>query len=343
MTTLGLSLGLAPPRSTVSGPPVSSIAPTSGNDRGGTSITITGSGFTGATSAAINGVNITSFLVVNDTTITGVTAAQAFGTRGAKNVTVVNGLTGTLAGGFTVLDGLSTAGCVLWLRADQGVTQVANAVSQWNDQSGTGDANKHVVQATGTAKPTLAAVSATYNNRSTISFDGGDSLIGGAWTASQATPFTIYIVGRQPTPTDGQLFMGDRSSAIGIVRIRNNGGSGGPNGSLHLNNGGADAFTTAGGIDWSAVRVGCITYDTPSSGTATGYVSRYSTTFCTATAAGTSTLTGTAIGSNAAGSGSFLIGEIAEIIIYSGAHNATTRQLIMSNYLGDAYAVSVTA
>ncbi len=74
---------------------VTSISPNSGTTLGGTSITITGTNFTGATGATINGIPITSFVVVNSTTITGVTPASA--SAGAKDV-VVTAPSGTATG-----------------------------------------------------------------------------------------------------------------------------------------------------------------------------------------------------------------------------------------------------
>lgn len=67
---------VAPPGAVV--PVVTSISPTSGSTLGGTPVTITGTGFTGATSASV-GALLTSFVVVNDTTITGVTAVHTAG------------------------------------------------------------------------------------------------------------------------------------------------------------------------------------------------------------------------------------------------------------------------
>ncbi len=61
----------------VSPPTVTSVSPSSGGV--GTSITITGTGFTGATSVTIGGTAATSFNVVNDTTITAVTPAGNVG------------------------------------------------------------------------------------------------------------------------------------------------------------------------------------------------------------------------------------------------------------------------
>jgi uncharacterized protein (TIGR03437 family) len=56
----------------VSTPVFTSLSPQSGPMSGGTTVTITGSGFTGATGVTFAGVNAQSFTVVNDTTITAV-------------------------------------------------------------------------------------------------------------------------------------------------------------------------------------------------------------------------------------------------------------------------------
>ena len=77
----------------VAAPTVTAISPTSGPTAGGTSVTITGTNFTGATAVTIGGTAATSVVVVNATTITAVTPA---GTAGAQNVTVTTpGGTGT--------------------------------------------------------------------------------------------------------------------------------------------------------------------------------------------------------------------------------------------------------
>ena len=63
----------------VQSPTVTAITPTSGTSAGGTAVTITGTGFGGATSATIGGNAVTSFVVVSNTSITAVTAAHAVG------------------------------------------------------------------------------------------------------------------------------------------------------------------------------------------------------------------------------------------------------------------------
>jgi hypothetical protein len=108
---------------------ITSIRPDSGYPAGGTSVTLTGSGFAGATGATVGGVALTSFVVVNDTTITGVTGAHAAG-----DTNVVVG-TGTLTNGFTYLP----AGPTLDLDADTLAFTNGADVTAWADRSGNGN------------------------------------------------------------------------------------------------------------------------------------------------------------------------------------------------------------
>lgn len=73
-----------------------SLSPTFGPSTGGTLVTLTGSGFTGATQVTFDGVDAVSVSVVNDTTMTCLTPAHA---AGPVDVEVVG--VGTLADGFT--------------------------------------------------------------------------------------------------------------------------------------------------------------------------------------------------------------------------------------------------
>ncbi len=61
-------------------PSVTSISPTSGNTGGGTVLTITGSGFTGATAVTFGSAPASTFTVNSDTSITATTPPQAAGT-----------------------------------------------------------------------------------------------------------------------------------------------------------------------------------------------------------------------------------------------------------------------
>ncbi|WP_329038300.1 IPT/TIG domain-containing protein [Streptomyces sp. NBC_01725] len=76
-------------------PVVTSVAPSSGPTGGGTSVTLTGTGFTGATAVTFAGVPATSFVVNSSTQITAVTPA---GSAGAAVVAV------TTSGGTSAPD-----------------------------------------------------------------------------------------------------------------------------------------------------------------------------------------------------------------------------------------------
>lgn len=73
--------------STTPAPVISSFAPASG--LAGTTVTITGTDFTGATTVRFNGINATSFSVVSDTQITAVVPAGA--STGRISVATANG------------------------------------------------------------------------------------------------------------------------------------------------------------------------------------------------------------------------------------------------------------
>jgi hypothetical protein len=78
---------------------ITGVSPNTGPAGGGTEVTITGTGFTGATGVMFGGVAGADFTVVDDSTITVTTPA---GTAGAVDVVVVHpGGDETLTGGFT--------------------------------------------------------------------------------------------------------------------------------------------------------------------------------------------------------------------------------------------------
>jgi hypothetical protein len=81
-------------------PTVSSISPTSGSTAGGTSVTITGTGFLSGATVTIGGVSATAVNVASQTSITATTPAHS---AGSANVVVRNtdGQSGSLTSGFT--------------------------------------------------------------------------------------------------------------------------------------------------------------------------------------------------------------------------------------------------
>jgi hypothetical protein len=82
--------GLTPGSGLPGSPTVTSVTPGTGPTTGGNTVTITGTGFTGATGVTFGGVAATSFMVVNDTTITAVVPSGS--TTGAVSVIVTTGV-----------------------------------------------------------------------------------------------------------------------------------------------------------------------------------------------------------------------------------------------------------
>jgi uncharacterized protein (TIGR03437 family) len=76
----------------VSNPVFTSLSPASGPLAGGTTVTITGSGFTGASVVTFAGVNAQNFTVVNDTTITAVSPVAFEPGLAQVNVTTPGGI-----------------------------------------------------------------------------------------------------------------------------------------------------------------------------------------------------------------------------------------------------------
>lgn len=96
-----------PPYVVVVAPVISGISPSSGSTAGGVPVTITGSGFIGATAATVGGVALTNFQVHDDSTITGVTGAHV---AGAVDVVVTNPAgSNTDAGAFTYANPVVTS------------------------------------------------------------------------------------------------------------------------------------------------------------------------------------------------------------------------------------------
>ena len=81
-------------------PTVTSISPTNGATAGGTSVTITGTGFLTGATVSFGGTAATNVNVVGSTSITATTPAHA---AGAVNVVVTNtdAQAGTLTNGYT--------------------------------------------------------------------------------------------------------------------------------------------------------------------------------------------------------------------------------------------------
>ena len=100
----GQSASLAGAFTYVGGPGLTSVSPTSGPTAGGTTITITGSGFVSGATVRVNGVAATGVTFVSATQLRANTPAAAAGTY-AVQVTNPDGQAGTLSGAYTYRGG----------------------------------------------------------------------------------------------------------------------------------------------------------------------------------------------------------------------------------------------
>ncbi|MEO8541366.1 MAG: IPT/TIG domain-containing protein [bacterium] len=97
------------------GPTITAISPSSGPTTGGTTVTITGTGFTGATAVKFGTIAATSFTVVSDTSITAVSPAQANSVVQISVTTPVGTTADVAADNFTYGTG-STVSFTLYFR-----------------------------------------------------------------------------------------------------------------------------------------------------------------------------------------------------------------------------------
>ena len=119
-------------------PTITGVTPSSGTFNGGTTITLTGTNFTDTSSVKVGGIAVTSFTVVNATTITAVTPAGSAGLQSVSVTTPISTATKSFAFTYVVpapvgvaaSDGASTSQVTVTWNA------VAGAVTGYDIQRG---------------------------------------------------------------------------------------------------------------------------------------------------------------------------------------------------------------
>lgn len=224
------------------------------------------------------------------------------------------------------------ANCRAWYRASLGITDDGSGrASAWADQSGAGDANRNFGQATGGARPVITASSANFNGRQVLTFDGARDMATGTFSATYAQAVTIYMCFRQTAASNYFLF--DDSDGTSRIALLDNAGSP-ASPYVHA---GADLLGTGGDMPINTTHVLCIVANGASSAV---YVSRYNTAAVSGNA-GSNSLQSFKLGARF-NDVNYMHGAVAELIAYSGAHNAATRQTAMQG-IGNMYGVSVVA
>jgi hypothetical protein len=205
-----------------SGPSVTSISPKGGPVEGGTLVTITGSGFTGATSVTFGGTSVTP-TVLNDTTITAISPARPAGTvdvrvvtplgtspntaaddfvyGGGPIITSISPTNGPQAGGNTVtITGTGFTGAT---SVTFGATSLTPTVSSDTSISvvapaGTGTVDIRVVTPVGTS-PNTAADNYTYGSvTTTFTLYFRWTLI--VWTGANGASISAALSGQETPP-----------------------------------------------------------------------------------------------------------------------------------------------
>jgi hypothetical protein len=229
---------------------------------------------------------------------------------------------------------LSISGNVLWLRADKGVTLVSGRVSQWDDQSRTGDANKNVAQATAGKQPLFNASDANLGGRPSFTFSKTrkDRLRSGTWAVSNPSPATWFAVGSLTSrDTGGYTLLTDGIAAAPVrqaLLTSNTTALAAYAGSFLV--GPTDSFTTGkfvmGGVFGTSGKLYVNARTAIASGTT-----------------GTGTLTGQTVGNDwSDATGNCWDGEIAEVIGYNRALSQAEVETVLAQ-LGAYYNITIGA
>lgn len=240
-----------------------------------------------------------------------------------------------LGGGFArsprILNGVTSPlyvpGCVAWYRADLGVT-TSTGVSAWADQSGSGDSNRNLVQATSTKQPTRNASDAAYNNQATLSFSTGgptpQSLASpGAWSSSYTTR-TICLVGNFDGLGSAEFMVDGLTDSSNVI----------------WNDSGANAVdmyagTNIGGGTYSSSPLIVIAvFNGASSAIYSSSTGSLATGNC-----GAGVMAALTVGCNVGGTAG-LNGKIAEVFAYDSALT-TTQIAVILRYLGARYGLPI--
>jgi hypothetical protein len=226
----------------------------------------------------------------------------------------------------------AVGGCQALYLGHLGVSLSGSNVTAWADQSLQGDSNRNLSQATGTRQPTISTADSQFNGRTVLSFDGGDDMASGTWSAALAQPCSWYIVSRDANNGGAYSFKIDGTGAsnrhAAYNRTAGSHTAGVFSGTAEVNS----AFSMLG-----ASVVECVVLDA----TDAIYVNDSTAAKITGNS-GAQSLTGLKLGWNQAGSAGFQwLGKIAAVVGYSAAHDAATRLRVM-RALGLYYGITVT-
>jgi uncharacterized protein (TIGR02145 family) len=192
-------------------PTISSVSPNSGHFRGGETITLTGTGFTGATAVMVNSVNCRSFAVVNDTTATCVTPGIGATYQDGVNSTMTNPTntvgvsvtaatgTGTSANSFTyryINKSFTTAGSYMDIRGTDialGSKIYVNGVECTNRKITSSTTAACTTPATTTGNQTVTIVAPPASQGNMQNWAGCSAISTPVYTTTDWAPYTRVL------------------------------------------------------------------------------------------------------------------------------------------------------
>jgi hypothetical protein len=252
----------------------------------------------------------------------GTGGAQSLGGGGVAATGGIGGVGGMGGGPFVPTD---IPGCVLWLRADLGITLNGTDVSAWADQSGAGN---DFAQPLATDQPSYQPTTPALNNQPSIDFVGGTKVLtrtgGIAATLDASTYFFVYnsdsdstanqhLIRGEPGTTGGILYAGNPSGMLGYFD-----GTGHRDGPADVAGNQLVALVLAVGVGGQFRR----------NGVDVGPTLAYDDTFSLST---------TAWLGNDNGNNGDLLADLAEVVIYSAALSSAEIAQVES-YLAARYA-----
>ncbi len=228
------------------------------------------------------------------------------------------------------------AGCVAWYRADLGIVLSPGTATilNWNDQSGTNDANKNL---TAGVSPTLNVGDANYMGQTTVSFvrASGTYLTSGTWTSALAQPDTWIVVGHTTSASQNEIAIESNDGAShgqNVMRTSAN--------ELQISATTALTTSTSGTSLWNAPSVLLAEFQ----GTLSKlYFNNFTTPLVTVGGpGGNASQPSLTIGSSdkSIGLGSYWDGTMAEIIGYSGTLSSTAKAQLRQ-YLRGRYGIAI--
>lgn len=206
----------------------------------------------------------------------------------------------------------------VWIRPDLGLSRTSSSINSLADQG----ALAKDISATGSTRPTWALEDNSYNHRPVLCFNGNQELESNNYDVELSQPNTVYIVGEQPNG-GGIMFGGSIGTRHQILQNTGNVWS------IYAGSNFVNATTTQ-----ASPHICCSVFNGDLSAI---YIDDHNTPQGIGNP-GFNSLNKTTIGGLTGGVGGKAINgtKIAEVIIYSGAHDLNTRKRVM-NYLKRRY------